>query len=136
LLPESLKRAVIELLKVEFSALDFTTNPDANCFVTIQPAWNDFGSVEILEDQGQLIVNWGRFTHSHIDSYDEDQEEHINEIVDGLRHQIRNVIADKVAFWGQERGGSGGFFFLNHVTSLDGRLPAYLWSGKELIEPT
>lgn len=72
LLSESLKRAVIELLEAEFPTLDFTTNFDADCFVTIHPAWSDFGRVGILEYQGQLIVNWGRFTQSHIDSYDED----------------------------------------------------------------
>ena len=135
MLSDSLKRAVIDLLEAEFSALDFTTNPDADCFVAIRPAWDDFGRVEIQEDQGQLIVHWGRFTHSHIDSYDDDQEEHINEIVGSLRHQVSNVIADKVAFWGQSRGGSGGFFFLDHASSLDDRQPAYLWSGKELKEP-
>ena len=132
MLPETLKRAVVELLKAEFSTLDFTANLDADCFVTIQPAWSDFGQVEILEDNGQLIVNWGRFTHSHIDSYDEDQEEHVNEIIDLLRHQIDNVIADKVAFWGQSRGGPGGFYFLGRASSLEQPLPAYLWSGKEL----
>ena len=134
MLTDSLKRAVINLLEAEFTALDFMSNPDADCFVTIQPDWDGFGRVEIQEDQGQLIVHWGRFTHSHIDSYDDDQEEHINEIIDGLRHLISNVVADKVAFWGQSHGGSGGFFFLDRVSSIGDRQPAYLWSGKELKE--
>jgi hypothetical protein len=129
---ESLKRAVIELLEAEFPTLVFTTNLDTECFVTIQPTWSDFGNVEILEDQGQLIVNWGRFTHSHIDSYDEDREEQINEIVDHFRHQVGNVVADKVAFWGQSRGGSGGFYFLDHSSPTEDPRPAYLWSGKEI----
>jgi len=121
-------------LEAEFSELDITAESSSDCFLTIKPKWNDFGPVKIHEDHGQLIVNWGRFTHSHIDSYEENHDEHISEIVDQLRHQVSNVVADKVGFWGQSHGGSGGFFFLDHVDSLDGRLPAYLWSGKEIKE--
>ena len=132
---DALKSAVIELLKVEFSALRLAIEPDDDCFVKIQPAWKEFGPVEIVEDHGQLIVNWGRFTHSHIDSYDEVQEERIRDIVDSLRHLLINVISEKVAFWGQSRGGSGGFYSLDHVRSLKCQQPAYLWSGKELDNP-
>lgn len=134
MLSNSIKHAVIKLIEAEFPTLDFDQDIDSDCFVRIQPVWKDFGWVEILEDGGQLIINWGRFTHSHIDSYDEDQVEHVDELVDGLRHQIGNVITDKVAFWGQSRGGSGGFFSIESEYSTNGRLPAYLWSGIELTE--
>lgn len=133
MLTEFLKRAVIDLMEVEFSDLDITVESGSECFVTIYPKWLDFGPVEIHEDHGQLIVNWGRFTHCHIDSYEESHGAHIREIVDQLRYQVSNVVADKVAFWGGCRGGSGGFFSLDRVESLDGRLPAYLWSGKEIM---
>jgi len=128
MLSKTLRSAVIQLLEDEFSALDFKIDPKSDCFVTIQPAWRDFGLVEIYEEHGELIVNWGQFTHSHIDSHNEDLNEQIHEIVDGLHHLLGSVVADKVAFWGQAHDGAGGFFFVNNRELLHGRQQAHLWS--------
>ena len=89
-----MRRAVIELPEVEFSALDIKVQSGSDCFVTIKPKWNDFGLVAVHENHGELIVNWGRLAHSHIDSYEENQEEHLSEIVDQLRHQVGHAVAD------------------------------------------
>ena len=125
---KSLKRAVIQLLENDFSTLDFETSPESDCFITIRPVWSDFGLVEIIEDGGQIIVDWGRFTHSHIDSFNEDSEEQVAEIVESLRHLLGNVIADKVAFWGV-RNGAGGCFFVGDSEFQRGQERAHLWSG-------
>ena len=135
MLSDSLKQAVVRLLESEFSGLEFKANLEDDQFVTIRPVWCDFGDVSFLEEGGQLVIGWGRFTHSHIDSYQENHSKHIDEILDLLRHQLSSVVDDKVAFWGQSSGGSGGFFFVDHVGSRDDRQPAHLWSGKLFSEP-
>ena len=132
MIAKELKRAVTQLLEDDFSALEFETSPESDCFVTIKPAWKDFGLIELCEEDGQLVVNWGRFTHSHIDSYNDDSDERVAEVVEGLRHLLGNVVADRVAFWGQAHDGSGGFFFVDGRASLHGRQRAHLWSGATL----
>ena len=52
-----MRRAVIELPEVEFSALDIKVQSGSDCFVTIKPKWNDFGLVAVHENHGELIVN-------------------------------------------------------------------------------
>jgi len=77
--------------------------------ITIPPAHPEFGPLEIMDDEIELTVNCGRFTHVHLSNYEEGitSEVRARRIVADLVEFLGDVFADRMEFWGTHAGGGG-----------------------------
>ena len=78
-------------------------------FIRIKTSESDFGDIELYDDEDEVTIYFGRFTHSHFSNYDdipvEEKEAHIAEDVYEV---LRATLDDELEFWGSHQG-SGGF---------------------------
>jgi hypothetical protein len=69
----------------------------------------EFGTIEIIDDEVELTVHCGNFTHIHLANYDEgiSTDERDERIVASLIAFLSDVFADRLEFWGSHRSGGG-----------------------------
>ena len=94
-----------------------------------------FGDIEVTEEDDELVIYFGRFTHSHFSYYENDLSE--REKVDLIASQaiacLAEVFADRLEFYGSS-SGSGGFRQRDSQAPLPGRIvdrTTHLWSGQD-----
>jgi hypothetical protein len=77
--------------------------------VTISPKYAEFGVIEVIDDEFELTVSCGNFTHVHLSNYDEgiSLDERERRIVASLVTFLSDVFADRYEFWGSHRSGGG-----------------------------
>jgi hypothetical protein len=77
--------------------------------VTIAPVCPEFGAIEIIDDEFELTVSCGNFTHVHLSNYDDgiSTDERERRIVASLVAFLSDVFADRYEFSGSHRGGGG-----------------------------
>jgi hypothetical protein len=101
--------------------------------VTIPPAHPGFGPIEICDDEVELTVNCGNFTHLHLANHDEgiSTRERERRVVESLVAFLRDVFSDRMEFWGSHRGMGGC-----RARGSQGKLSravvgtaAFVWSG-------
>ena len=99
------KRAV----QAEFRGQQISYGEPPEPIITVAPVHPDFGPIEVLDDEVELTVHCGRFTHVHISNYDEGitPEEHNTRVVASLVTLLHEIFADRVEFWGSHRSGGG-----------------------------
>lgn len=96
-------------VQVNFPGLAMSYGEPPEAIITVEPVHPDFGPVEVLDDEVELTVHCGRFTHVHLSNFDEaiTPEERNARIVADLIDFLRDVFADRVEFWGSHRSGGG-----------------------------
>jgi hypothetical protein len=98
-----------EAVRREFPDLRVSFGEPPDPIVTIAPMHPDFGTIEVIDEEVELTVNCGNFTHGHLSNYDEgiSTDERDKRIVASLVTFLSDVFADRVEFWGSHRGGGG-----------------------------
>jgi hypothetical protein len=89
------------------STVSYGESPEP--IVTIAPMHPDFGTIEVIDDECELTVACGNFTHVHMSNYDEgiSPEEREKRIIASLIDFLADVFTDRVEFWGSHQGGGG-----------------------------
>jgi len=128
-----LSQATKHAVAHNFPSLALTYGEEPDPIVTIAPAHPDFGPIEVMDDEFEITVNCGRFTHVHLSNDDEgiDQEERNRRIVAALISFLRDIVADRMEFWGSHRGGGGCRLRGSQgpFSKLIFGPPTFVWSG-------
>jgi hypothetical protein len=92
-----------------FPGLTISYDEPPRPIVTIEPVSAHFGPIEIVDDDFEITVNCGRFTHVHISNYDDgiSPEERTERLVESLLEFLTDVFSDRLDFWGTHLGGGG-----------------------------
>lgn len=129
-----------QAVRDSFPGLIVSHGGESGGIITIPPVHPEFGALEVLDDEDELTVHCGRFTHVHLSNYDEgiSREERHRRIVARFVEFLRNVFADQYEFWGSHRGGGG--CRLRGTQGLVSRVligeAAFTWSGPIKCDPT
>jgi hypothetical protein len=94
-----------------------------------------FGDIEVAEEVEELVIYFGRFTHTHFSYYDDDlgEAERIDLIASNAIACLTDVFADRLEFYGIS-SGSGGFRQRGSQAPLPSRIAdrsTHLWSGQD-----
>ncbi|HEX8200728.1 MAG TPA: hypothetical protein VF590_09590, partial [Isosphaeraceae bacterium] len=93
----------------------------------------EVGDIEIYDDEVELTVVAGNFTHGHFSCYDESlSKEQVEEtIVDDVVAFLRELFADRIVLWGAHRAVGGWYRRGTDPWSPSGvrREREYVWSG-------
>jgi hypothetical protein len=119
-------------LELEFSSLRYVADEQKRAIV-IPPICEEFGSLEIVEDDSEFIVVVGNFTHWHVGYYGDELSgvEKTASIVDDVIDFLHNLFNDKIVVWVSHTGG-GGFMYRDDLQSqkmLCSDRQQWLWSG-------
>jgi hypothetical protein len=125
---------LVKRLKEEFPERSFEIAAPPGLVVTIPPDHPEVGAIEIYDEDGELTVNIGRFTHCHFSPYNYSgfsDQELVVELVDDTISFIRDVFLDKIVFWGAH-SSSGGTYRVGVTpgTPIKPWGPRYVWSGE------
>ena len=98
-----------EAVRANFPHHDVTYGDPPDPLVTVLPIHPEFGPIEIVDDEFELTVSCGNFTHVHLSNYDEgiSTAERAKRTVESLVTFLSDVFADRVEFWGSHLGGGG-----------------------------
>lgn len=85
------------------------TSPEVR--VIFPAAHPEFGNIEICDDDDEVTIYTGHFTHGHFSNYKKNlsEEEKSKKIAENVVGFLKDVFADQIVFWGSHRG-SGGWF--------------------------
>lgn len=120
-------------LKTEFPELNFSVDEN-NAIVTIPPKHPDVGSIVIEQDNDELIVGVGKFTHWHCGCYESElsEQEKALSIAEDISNFLADLFNDKIVMWGSHEEG-GGFYTVNEppnsTSSTDKQRIKWVWSG-------
>ncbi len=120
-------------LKEEFPGRAFVFSDAPGLVVTIAPDCPDVGAIEIYDEDDELTVKIGRFTHTHFSPYNYtgfSDDELIVELVEGTISFLRDIFSDNIVMWGSHKS-SGGTFQVGATPNVpvEPRGPLYVWSG-------
>lgn len=97
--------------------------------VTFPAIHPQVGDIEIFDDQEELTVYIGHFTHWHVADYTNGiQGPSPNKLADTIIEFLEELFADKIVLWGMHKG-SGGWFHRDQATSGHAQGPYFVWSG-------
>lgn len=88
--------------------IEFSLSNDGR-YVVFADQTKMFGDILVEADGEELIVTYGRFTHSHFACYREDigRMERRASVVDNVIETLRLVFSGEIAFYGSHAGGGG-----------------------------
>lgn len=123
-----------KLLDANIPGCEWRWSSNEHTSVVISPTWPEFGEIEVEDDGDELMVFFGKFTHSHFSNYEgalslEQREERI---AADLVQLLQEVFADRIEFYGSSKGG-GGFRprgMRGTLSKLGFGNKAYVWSGQ------
>lgn len=107
----SLTDKLIPLLLTRFPECSFKVTGSAQPCAILPAKHPDVGDIVIHDDEYELTVVVGSFTHGHFSNYD-------NGLTDSGKHDaiiaefldfLEDVVSDQVVFWGSHAGGGGWY---------------------------
>ncbi len=127
-----LLETAIRKIESEFPSLHFIVDEDSRT-VSIPPIYEEFGSIEIQDYGGELIIFVGNFTHWHVSCYEEDlsDKEKAEVIAEDVADFLHDVFNDRIIMWGSNQG-NGGFITRDEQQSQESQTKIHqrwLWSG-------
>ena len=95
----------------------------------------NFGDIEVAEEDDELVIYFGRFTHAHFSYYENDlgQADKVALIASNAFACLADVFADRLEFYGSS-SGSGGFRQRGSQAPLPSRIvdrTTHIWSGQD-----
>jgi len=120
---------MIKRLNRDFPSLKFSVNNEEQ-FITIPPIYKDFGELIIQDEDYELTVFLGNFTHWHVGDFEKPINE--NEITTEVSEFLNDLFKNKIVMWGSNET-SGGFYYKNVKPNsrewLAEQHNEYAWSG-------
>jgi hypothetical protein len=100
---------------------------EGELFATIPPRWQDFGAITLHDDETEVMIRLGSFTHTHIQGT-------ADEIAAEIVQLLRDTFSDRLVFWACGVDGMGGIDVKGEEPfwSVDQRpadLRRAIWSG-------
>ena len=126
---------LVQRLKEEFPEREFQFSNPPGPAVTIPPDCAEVGAIEIYDEDDELTLYLGRFTHTHFSPYNYtgfSEDELVAELVEDTVQFLQDVFSDKVVFWGAHES-SGGTYRIDRPPSkspIKRWGPRYVWSGE------
>ena len=79
-------------------------------FLTFEPKWADFGALELFDDEDEVTIYYGIFTHAHYGCFDEGltDTEKAEHILTNILADLSEVFADRSEFYAGVGGGGFG----------------------------
>jgi hypothetical protein len=86
----------------------FHLSDEENCVVFVDDS-KRFGDIKVYEDDGELTVCFGRFTHTHFGCYRQgvSQDDAYEEITSDVIDTLRKVFGGELLFFGDHMGAGG-----------------------------
>ncbi|MFC3194885.1 hypothetical protein ACFODZ_11600 [Marinicella sediminis] len=123
MLYEAMKKEIED----KFPSLQFSAD-DGKKLISIPPAYEQVGSIDIQDDYDELTIFVGNFTHWHCGYINEksDDIEEVKEIVSEVAEYLQDMFNDKIFMWGSAmKGGGTQLIEGDFKTKREG----YVWSG-------
>jgi len=103
----------------------FAAPPDP---IAVFPAAHpDVGDIEIFDDDDEITVYLGKFTHTHL-FHDLSSDQSQDQAVKDIGNFLERILKDEIVLWGSHQS-SGGFHPRGSPPSKLARPPFYVWSG-------
>lgn len=122
-------------LQEEFPDRTFVFGQAPGLVVTVPPDHPEIGAIEIYDEEDELTVVIGRFTHNHFGAYNYtgySDDELVVELVEDVISFLRDIFSDNVIFWGAHRSSGGTYHRAGGPTEspIEPWGPRYVWSGE------
>lgn len=119
-----LLQTMIDKMKTELPEVKFTLDKGKH-IISIAPKHPDVGSIDIQDDNDELTVCIGNFTHWHVGCYEDELSEiqKAKSIAGDVAEFLQKLFDDKIIMWGGKT--SGGFYEKGH------KLNSKSWWGKQ-----
>jgi hypothetical protein len=109
---------------------EVTPGGERTPFIRIKAIGSDFGDIELYDDEDEVTIFFGRFTHSHFSNYDDiPLEEKETQIAEDVFDVLKATFDDELEFWGSHKG-SGGFQGVDYVAEQDRGMLSRMFGGK------
>ncbi len=124
--------AVIKKIELDLPSLNFIVNQEKHIIV-IPPIHEEFGNIEIDNDNHEVTLYIGKFTHCHFGCSKEDlsDKEKAEEVAEDVIEFLSDIFDKKVVMYGSHNGG-GGCEYRDEQETDESRLDTrqwWLWSG-------
>jgi hypothetical protein len=123
--PSALGLAFIEAVRNRFADREFAISTSENPIVVFKAQSAEFGSIEVDDDDSELTIHFGEFTHQHFDCWEKDwlDDKKRDFIISNACQCLEDIFADRTEFKTVFMGGLSG-----EAGTLKGNV--YRWSGK------
>ena len=124
---------LMPLLSNRFPHLAFTGPSGQPPQLTIPGSHPDVGDIVLQDNNDEITIFVGHFTHSHFANYDDipaAQKERI--IAEDVVRFLDELFADRIVMWGSHRG-MGGWQSVDSLSLLSVGRKKYVWSGPRNI---
>lgn len=130
----TLSHALISKLRFSFGDIAMTIYPDNHKFAVFTAVHREIGDFILYDDGDELTLCLGNFTHVHFSNYEAalSDAEKAEDITDRLVDFLKKLFADKIEFFGNERGGGcqeRGSTERGAFSKLFFGQKVYVWSG-------
>lgn len=100
---------LIPMIQDRFPNLGSRERNKGNHVFTFPPKIEEYGPVQIYDDEDEVTVYLGRFTHGHFSNYEEGltMEEKERKIAEDVIHFLEALFDDRVLAWGSHSGMGG-----------------------------
>jgi hypothetical protein len=129
-----MQRKLIDQLRRRIPSRPFVVGTPPEPLVTFRAAHVQVGSLRVLGDGDELIVEVGELTHGHFACYDEaatPDERHLRVIHEVVGFLVA-LFEERVLLWAHEANGSGGWEILEAPPDQmppDQDVNWFLWTG-------
>ena len=122
-----LYEAMNKEIECQFPSLQFSTD-DEKKLISIPPVCKEVGSIDIQDDDDELTIFVGNFTHWHCGYFNKRSGnlDEINEIVTEVAEYLRDMFNDKIFMWGSSRKHGGTKLIEEGFKT---KKQGYVWSG-------
>jgi hypothetical protein len=120
---------LVPMLRTRFPDLAFIGPSGQPPQLTIPASHPDVGDIVLQDDDEEITVFLGHFTHRHFSNYDEIQTTEKEQIIaEDVVRFLEDLFADRIVMWGSHRGMGGSHPIDSHSLLSLGR-KKYVWSG-------
>ncbi len=127
-----LLNTVIRKLKLELPLLNLILDKEKHK-ITISAIYEGFGNIELDDDEDEITLFVGNFTHCHFGCNQEylSEKEKAEMVAEEVVEFLNDLFNEKVTMYGSH-GGGGGFKYRDERKGQESRLDMrqrWLWSG-------
>lgn len=124
----ALTEVIAPRLETRFAGRGLRVDQGSPQSLVFPAAHAQVGDLVIYEDDGELTVIYGNFTHSHYGPFQHPPGTGLEQTIQDLVADLNDLFADRMVMWGSH-DTTGGRFLLAHAEESQRPEPQYVWSG-------